>query len=140
MAATSHRRFGAGRIALALLAATIVANESVTRGYVTGGEGQPVPGADVWLADSMHIVHRLRTDAAGYYWVVHAPFVRQRYALLVCEGQQRMFVDSGPTSAIFRTEYGIGAYTGRFPDVPADRGWMADVPPSCPVKFVAPAG
>jgi len=125
---------------IAIFVMTIVANESVTRGYLTNGEGQPVPNADVWLADSTRLVHRLRTDAAGFFWVAHAPFARRRYHLLVCEGRRRMFVDTAPGSAIFRTEYGIGAYTGRFQDVPGDRGWVADVPPSCPAKFVAPAG
>ncbi|WP_439644055.1 carboxypeptidase-like regulatory domain-containing protein [Gemmatimonas sp.] len=125
---------------LVLLVAAIVASESVTRGYVTGGDGRPLVGADVWLADSTGVVHQLRTDNAGYYRVVHAPFERQRYTMLICEGRRRMFVSVAPMSAIVRTEYGIGAYTGRFPEVPADRGWTADVPPSCPVKFVPPAG
>ena len=140
MIAASRRRFRRGRIVLALLAATIVANESVTRGHLTTGEGQPVPGADVWFADSTRIVHRLRTDSAGYFRVVHAPFARHRYQLLVCEGRRRMFVDDPPSSAIFRTGYSIGEDTGRFPDVPADRGWVAEVPSSCPARSAPPAG
>lgn len=140
MRTMSRHRTRVWRIVLALLVAIIVANESVTRGYLTDGEGQAVPAADVWLADSMRIVHRLRTDSAGYFWVAHAPFARRAYQLLICEARHRMFVDTAPGSAIVRTEYGVGAYTGRFPDVPADRGWVADVPPSCPTKFVAPAG
>ena len=140
MGARPRRRFRAGRVLLALFVAMIVANESATRGYVTGGDGEPIRGADVWFADSAHVVHRVRTDAAGYYAIVHAPFARRQYTMLVCEGRQRMVVDNAPESAIFRTEYSIGAYTGAFPDVPADRGWTAEVPPSCPAKVVAPAG
>ncbi|HYD51107.1 MAG TPA: hypothetical protein VEA99_00720 [Gemmatimonadaceae bacterium] len=92
------------------------------------------------LADSMVVVHRLRTDAAGYYRVAHAPFARLRYHLLICEARRRLFVDTVPNSAIVRTTYGIGEYTGPFPDVPADRGWRAQVPPSCPTKSAALAG
>ena len=43
-------------------------------------------------------------------------------------------------SALFRTAYGIDVYTGRFPDVPAERGWMAAIPPSCPIKHLPAAG
>ena len=140
MTAMSRKRFGVGKIVLWSFVATSVANECVTRGYVTDAEGQPVPGADVWLADSTHVVHRLRTDADGYYWVLHAPFARYRYALLLCEGKDRMFVDHSPVSALFWTGYGVDVYKSRFPDVPADRGWIAAVPPSCPIKHLPSTG
>lgn len=112
----------------------LVANESVSRGYVTDGAGVPLRGADVWFADSTRVVHRLRTDGAGYFRVLHAPFARRRYTLLICEGRHRMIVVLRPNSAIFRSEYGIGAYDGRFPDTPADRGWTVDAPQSCPAR------
>ena len=140
MSVRPQRRLRAGRILFALFVAMIVANESVTRGYVTSGDGQPIVGADVWFAESTHVIYRLRTDATGYFAVVHAPFARYGYQMLVCAGQQRMFVEDAPTSAIFHTGYGIDADTSRFPDVPADRGWAANVPASCPSRTNAPAG
>lgn len=36
-----------------------------------------------------------------------------------------MFVDPAPINALVQSEYGIGAYIGRFPDAPAERGWTA---------------
>lgn len=136
----ARRRSRVGRVALGLLVAIVVANESVTRGFLTDGYGHPVRGADVWLAESTHVVHRVRTDAAGYFRVTHAPFARRGYRLLICEGRSRMWVDTTPGSALVRSEYGIDVDTGRFPDVPADHGWVAEVPSSCPTKLVPPAG
>ena len=126
-------------LVMALGALILIANECVSRGYVTDGERRPLHGADVWFADSARVVHRLRTDRAGFFWVLHAPFARRRLALLICEGRHRMFVNLAPTSALVRSEYDIGAYLGRFPDTPAERGWTVEAPPSCPARSPARA-
>lgn len=128
-----------GRVVATGLVAIIVLNECVTRGYVTGGDGRPLVGADVWLADSATVVHALRTDARGFSWVVHAPLTRRDYRMLICQAGHSLFGHDRVESALYRSEYGIGAYTGRFPETPADLGWVAPAPPSCPSAFVPSA-
>ena len=113
---------------------------TVTRGYVTNGQGRPLADAHVVLADSTRVVMATRTDAAGYFRFVHGPRQRARYSLLICAPGHVRHVSRRATSALLRSEYGIGAYTGRDPVSLASRGWYAEPPASCRPAGTAPAG
>ena len=126
-------------LTITIVAVALLLSESVTRGHVHGQDDRPLADADVWLADSALVTHRSRTDDAGYFRIFHAPFTRSRSRLLICHGGTRLHVDTIAHSALFWTEYGLGNYQGRFPDAPSDRGWVAAVPASCPVKVTPPA-
>ena len=139
MPLSTSRRPRPAWIILSLLAVVIVLNQSVTRGYVTDEVGRPLIDADVWLADSASVVRELRTDTRGFFWTVHPPFARSRYRLLICRARNTVYVAEDVDSGIFRSEYAIGSYVGRFPDTPSTRGWQAAAPLSCPSEVVPPA-
>jgi hypothetical protein len=122
-----------------VFAAVVLLNESVTRGYVTDGEGRPIAGADVLLADSSSIIRIAKTDAAGYFRVMHLPFARLRWSMLICAPGHSAHYIPHASSAIIRSQYGIGAYSGLYPTTPAELGWQAPVVPSCPGGPVAPS-
>lgn len=118
-------------------AAVVLLNESVTLGYVTDGEGRPLAGADVLLADSSSIVRSAKTDAAGYFRFAHAPLARLRRSMLICVRGHSVHFSRNVISAFIRSQYGIGLYTGPYPATPADLGWHAPVAPSCPFGPIA---
>jgi hypothetical protein len=124
---------------LSALVAIFVVNASFTRGYITDGEGHPLVGADILLADSARVVAAVKTDGKGYFRVAHAPFANTRWSLLICSGRRFVYYDSQVTSALIRSEYGIGAAVEPY-RTPASLGWQAPVPRSCPSASVAPAG
>ena len=124
---------------LAALVAIFVVNASFTRGYVTDGEGHPLVGADILIADSARVVAAVKADEKGYFRVAHAPFERVGWSLLICAGGRFVHYNSQVTSALIRSRYGIGPDVGP-PSTPASLGWQASVPQSCPSASVAPAG
>lgn len=124
----------------AVIVVAFVLAESTTRGYVRDGEGHPLAGADIVLADSATVVMATRTDGEGYFRLVHRPFARPRYSLLICARGNTVYHLRQASSALLRSEYTIGNYTGRFPNTPASLGWHAAAPPSCPSAPVTPAG
>lgn len=119
-----------------LIVAILLANESITRGHVFDAEGRPLAGADVLLADSNGVYAIGRSDDRGYFRFAHRPFGRLRKSLLICANRNTVHVSSQATSAIIRSSYTIGAEESRFPTTPADLGWPAEAPPSCPRKPV----
>lgn len=122
---------------MSTLTAISVLLEGVSRGYLTDGEGQPLVGADVLLADSAFIMRTARTDANGYFRVTHAPFASSNRSLLICASSHAALYRRHISRALIRTEYGIGRYDGRFPSSPAELGWQAPVTPSCLAVRVA---
>lgn len=109
----------------------VLLNESVTRGYVTDGEHRPLADADVLLADSSSIIRSAKTDAAGYFRVIHLPLARLRWSMLICAPGHSVHYSRNANSAIIRSQYRIGAYAGLYPTTPAELGWQAAVAPSC---------
>jgi hypothetical protein len=124
---------------LSALVAIFVVNASFTRGYVTDGEGHPLVGADILLADSARVVAAVKADGKGYFRIAHAPFASIGWSLLICSAGRFVYYDSQVTSALIRSEYGIGPAVAPH-RAPASLGWQASVPRSCPSASVAPAG
>ncbi len=118
---------------LLLVAVVLVLNESVTRGHVSDGDdGHPLVGADIVLADSGRIVRSVRTNAAGYFRVWHVPFASAAWNLLICAPGYAPMVKKPVSSALLHSGYGLGRIHGRYTSLPADGGWHAPVPVSCP--------
>ena len=110
----------------------LLANESITRGHLFDSHGEPLAGADILLADSSGTYAVGRADDRGYFLLAHRPFGRIGKSLLVCANGNTVHVSPRAGSAIVRSSYTIGSETSRFPTTPADLGWPAEVPTSCP--------
>ena len=129
-----------GLVVLCALVGIVVLNASFTRGYVRDGDSRPLIGADIVLADPSGIVATVQTNEDGYFRVAHLPFVNRGWQLLICADRRFIYYDSSVSSALIRSSYGIGAYTGKFPDTPESLGWRAPAPRSCPTRLDAAGG
>jgi hypothetical protein len=91
-------------------------HQLATRGTVARGEdARPLAGADVVLIDGDHVAAWTRTDARGAFRFWHPPGGRIGRGLAICARGVRPFYQPTASSAVLRSEYGLGAYPRDLP-------------------------
>jgi hypothetical protein len=118
---------------LALVLAGFLAYQStITRGYVTGPDNQPIAGADVVLADSTRVITHVRTNARGYFRFIRPGYDRESNQILICAPEHSALRSSIRGSGVIRSTYRLNPVGEDFFWTPDRIGWKLQVPPSCP--------
>ena len=121
-----------------LLAAVFVQNSRI-HGVVRDGEGRPLAGAYVWVADADGVQLRLRTDAQGRFVAWHRPFGLRDGAMLICAPGHSTMVSTEIVRA-WVAEFGIGAWPANAPAAPQPAPtWSHAAPAECARRSVRAA-